>query len=126
MKVAPRMYVRTVSAEEATRLLASGSWVKVVSTDASPRGLARQKKWRAYADRRSKRQGYRVLHAFIPGDVAAALDAVRRPGETHAALIARLVGENGGLVQADLQNGGEGRAHTDTRTDDAEIEDAAP
>lgn len=59
VKIAPKMYVREVSLEDADRMIASGSWCMVQSSDRSPRGAARAKRWRKFSKKRIE-AGYRA------------------------------------------------------------------
>lgn len=109
VKVAPKCHVREVSLEDADRMLASGSWCMVQSSDRSPRGLQRAKRWRKFS-RKRKAEGARALHVFLGREDADAFEAAKLPGETKAQLVAR-------LVRASLASGGKDQAQTDTRVD---------
>lgn len=118
VKVAPKMHVREVSPEDADRMIASGSWCIVQSSDRSPRGAQRAKRWRKFSSKR-KEGGFKALHAYLAPDDAYAFEAAKLPGETKAQLVAR-------LVRASLASGGKDSADTETNAGaDADKEDPA-
>jgi len=82
----PRNAAREIlSPDDALRMLASKSWVETKEPVSAV--AIRQRKYRA----RSKRDGYKMFAAWVPVEVWDALIACRRPGETNADLITRLV-----------------------------------
>ncbi|WP_198140988.1 hypothetical protein [Polaromonas sp. JS666] len=86
----PRQNVREVlSPDDAARLLASGSWVRVATTKPPAHSAKRQRDFQ----RRRKAAGYRQLKTWLPDTVYQRLMAERQPGETQAALLERLLCE---------------------------------
>lgn len=86
--IVPRCHVREIlSPDDAARSLASGSWVRVATTKPPARSAQRQREFQ----RRRKAAGYRELRTWLPDAVYKRLMAERKPGETQAALLERLL-----------------------------------
>jgi hypothetical protein len=84
----PRASVREVlSPLDAERMLRSGSWMKAVVPKPVSAGAKRQ---RAFLDRR-RQAGFHRLDIYLPPRVFAALLSRRKPGESMASLIERLI-----------------------------------
>lgn len=85
--LAPRNATREIlSPADAEKMLSGGSWVRV--TLAKPSAVSkRQRDFR----RRRRSAGYRQLSVLLPEQFFDELVAMKRPGETEADLLTRLV-----------------------------------
>ena len=86
--LAPRNATREIlSPADAEALLRGGSWVKVATTKPPARSAKRQRDFQ----RRRQEAGFREFRAWLPDAVCERLMAERKPGETQAALLERLL-----------------------------------
>lgn len=86
--LAPRQSVREIaSPADASRMLASGSWVRASAAQTRKPSSARARQYK----RRRRAAGWQVLNIFVSPKLATALRAAKREGETLAELIERLL-----------------------------------
>ena len=87
IRIVPRNMVREVPRADAERLLASGSWCQAIVRGRRKPSARAQHRYRAH--RREAR--FKSLYTWLPEAVHDLLRDIRLPGETQAAVIARLL-----------------------------------
>lgn len=87
--LAPRNLTREVPVDDAARLLASGSWVRVGTTKLPDRKTGHQQAYR----KRRRDAGAKPVYLWLPPETKAALLGLRHPGESVTEVVCRLVAD---------------------------------